>query len=90
MVKSVDNPSLLREAKQRWAAAGRDPAKLWTIYRHYNVHTAPKSNWNDALDHWRAMFARWVDATYLREYAPFVDFVSESNEYTSDSTWASP
>jgi len=90
VVKSVDNPSLLREAKQRWAAAGRDPAKLWTIYRHFNVHTAPRSNWANALIHWRAMFARWVDATYLREYAPFVDFVSESNEYTSDSTWASP
>ena len=90
VVKSVDNPSLLREAKQRWAAAGRDPAKLWTIYRHFNVHTAPRSNWNDALDHWRRMYARWVDATYLREYAPFVDFVSESNEYSSDSTWADP
>ena len=88
VVKSVDNPSLLREAKQRWAAAGRDPAKLWTIYRHYNVHTAPRSTWANALAHWRFMFARWVDATYLHEYAPFVDFVSESNEYTSDSTWA--
>ena len=90
VVKSVDNPSLLREAKQRWAAAGRDPAKLWTIYRHFNVHTAPRSTWENALAHWRFMFARWVDATYLREYAPFVDFVSESNEYTSDSTWADP
>jgi len=90
VVKSVDNPSLLREAKQRWAAAGRDPAKLWTIYRHFNVHTAPRSNWNNALDHWRRMYARWVDATYLREYASYVDFVSESNEYTSDTTWASP
>ena len=70
VVKSVDNPSLLREAKQVWAANGRDPAKLFTIYRHFNVSTAPHGlTLEQAKAHWRVMYARWVDGTYLREYA---------------------
>ena len=91
IIKSVDNPSLLREAKQKWSAAGRDPKKLFTVYRHHNVYTAPHGlTFAQAVTHWEMMYARWVDGTYLREYAPYVDYVSEANEYTSDSTWASP
>jgi len=90
LVKSVSNPSTLREAKQAWAAAGRDPARLHTLYRHFDVVTASAGLWADAVDHWRVMYARWVDATYLNSYAPFVDFVSESNEYTATSTWGDP
>lgn len=89
LCKSVDNPGLLREAKQAWATAGRDPAKLFTLYRHHNVSTA-EGDWQAALAHWRRMFARWVDRTYLEQYAPFVDYVSEANEYSATSTWTNP
>lgn len=88
LVKSVDDPSVLREAKQVWAQNGRDPSKLHTLYRHHNVSTAD-GDWQSALAHWRVMFRRWVDRTYLEQYAPYVDMVSEANEYTATSTWQS-
>ena len=90
LVKSVSNPSTLREAKQTWTAAGRDPARLHTLYRHFDVASAPAGTWADTVDHWRVMFARWVDATFLSSYAPFVDYVSEANEYTASTTWTDP
>lgn len=81
------SPSTLREGKEKWAAAGRDPAKLITCLRHFDVQSAPAGSWESVKAHWRAMFARFVDATYLRDFAPFVDIVSEANEYTATSTW---
>lgn len=89
LVKAHD-ARLLREAKLAWIALGRDPAQLVTVYRHYDVFTAPEGDWPSAVMHWQRMFARWVDATYLKEYALYVDVVSESNEYTAESTFKSP
>lgn len=86
VVKAFDG-GLLREAKQTWAAAGRDPARLITVLRHYDVFTAPEGSYAEALAHWRAMYARWADATFFDRYAPYVDIVSESNEYSAWSTW---
>lgn len=89
LVKAFD-AGVLQDAKQKWAAAGRDPGKLITLFRHFDMVTAPEGTWAEAVAHWRRMFNRFVDRTYLERYAPFVDFVSESNEYTAESTWADP
>ena len=88
VVKAFDG-GLLKEAKLVWTAAGRDPQKLITVLRHFDVYTAPAGTFQEALSHWRAMYARWADATFFEQYAPFVDIVSESNEYTAWSTWQS-
>jgi hypothetical protein len=81
---------LLRDAKETWAAGGRDPARLITVFRHHDVYTAPEGTWADAVAHWRAMYPRSIDTTFYDRYAPFVDIVSESNEYTAWSTWTDP
>jgi hypothetical protein len=82
---------LLREAKTAWAAAGRDPAKLFTVFRHHDVDTAPAGTWAEAVTHARKMFARWVDGTFwAQEYWRYIDAVSEANEYASTTTWTDP
>lgn len=83
-VKSVSDPGLLREAKQRWAAAGRDPKRLFTDYRHYFADQQFGRDLDEARAIWRRNFATFIDGTYLREFAPFVDGVEEYNEYTDD------
>jgi len=89
-VKSVSNAAPLLEAKQRWAALGRDPKRLTTAYRHFDIDPAPIGSWESALAHWRRMFARFVDRTYLERYAAHVDLVLDCNEYTAASTWTDP
>lgn len=84
LVKSVSDPSLLREAKQRWAAAGRDPKRLFTDYRHYFGDQQFGRDLPEAKAIWRRNFATFIDGTYLRQYAAFVDGVEEYNEYTDD------
>lgn len=84
------SPSVLRDGKRAWAAAGRDPARLITCLRHFDIQSAPAGTWESVQAHWRVMFARFVDATYLTEYQTFVDVVSEANEYTASSTWQDP
>jgi hypothetical protein len=88
VLKAFD-AGLLREAKLTWAAAGRDPRKLYTVLRHHDVYTAPEGTPAQAEAHWRAMYARWADGTFFDHYAPYVDIVSESNEYSARSTWDS-
>lgn len=89
VIKAFD-PSMLREAKQVWMAAGRDPKKLFTVYRHFDIQSAPAGSWESVKEHWRTMYKRFVDATYLSQYRDFVDYVSEANEYTATSTWQDP
>lgn len=89
-VKAFD-AGLLKDAKQTWAAAGRDPARLTTVLRHADFDTSPReAAWEEAKAHMRRQFAKFVDGTYLREYASFVDVVSEANEYWSITTWTDP
>jgi len=91
LIKSIGDPGLLMDAKQKWIALGRDPKKLITMYRHFDVYTYPVPNDpQGALNHWTAMYNRWFDGTYRDKYLTFVDLCCESNEYTSDSTWADP
>lgn len=79
---------LLRDGKLKWAEAGRDPKKLITVLRHSDFTTAPRNaTWLEAKAHIRKQFYNFVDGTYLREYAAFVDVVSEANEYWTDTTW---
>ncbi|HEY5903608.1 MAG TPA: hypothetical protein VIU39_13720, partial [Anaerolineales bacterium] len=80
--------SMLWEAKERWMALGRSPLTLRTLFRHSDIQTVPRgSTWDEAKDHWRRMFARFVDRTYLEHYASHIDLINEANEYTALSTW---
>ncbi len=75
-LKAFD-PSLLREAK------GLRPDVI-TDYRHHDfVYPFDRTYSFDELKAiWRANFWRFVDGTYLAQYAPHVDLVEELNEYT--------
>ncbi|HEY5988082.1 MAG TPA: GH25 family lysozyme, partial [Streptosporangiaceae bacterium] len=69
-------------------ALGRSPLTLRTLFRHSDIQTVPRgSTWDEAKDHWRRMFARFVDRTYLEHYASHIDLINEANEYTALSTW---
>lgn len=87
LVKSVDKPELLRDAKLLWSAAGRNPWWLYTLYRHFDIQEAPAGDWESAKDHWRRMFARFIGPTWLEQYAEHIDLVSEANEYMASWDW---
>lgn len=82
LVKAFD-PSVLREARQVWAAAGRNPAKLYTDYRHYDfIYPFDRHySWEELKHIWRTNFRRFIDRTYLEQYTAYVDMVEELNEY---------
>jgi hypothetical protein len=86
LVKSVNDPSKLREAKLAWSAAGRDPKKLLTDFRFHDLYP-PNGSFQEARNQWRAQFFKFVDRTFLEQYAPYIDLVEEGNEYTASSTW---
>jgi hypothetical protein len=86
-VKSVSDAGVLTAAHNAWTAAGRDPARLLTGYRHYDLYL-PKGDWESLKAQWRAMFFRFVDRTYLEQHAAHVGAVEELNEYfTNDSIY---
>ncbi len=76
LLKAFD-PSLLREAK------GLRPDVI-TDYRHHDfVYPFDRAYSFDELKAiWRANFWRFVDGTYLAQYASHVDLIEELNEYT--------
>ena len=91
LVKSVSDPGLLKEAVQVWTAAGRDRRQLTTCYRHYDLLMPPREwDWEETKFWQEMMIRRYVDGTYLREYAGSVDLVQGTNETTSNSTWDDP
>ena len=91
LVKSVSRPDLLRGAVQIWTAAGRDRRRLTTCYRHYDLLMPPREwNWVETKFWQEMMIRRYIDGTYLREYAGHVDLVQGTNETTSTSTWNDP
>lgn len=80
LFKAVLNPDLLREAAERWTSLGRDPARLVTDYRHFDLYF-PRGDWESLKAQWRSMFFRFVNRTYLEQHAPYVQRVEENNEY---------
>ena len=91
LVKSVSDAGLLREAVQAWLAAGRDREQLTTCYRHYDIAMPPREwDWEETKLWCEMMIRRYVDGTYLREYAGSIDLVQGPNETTSNSTWDDP
>lgn len=88
VVKSVHNGSTLREVKLKWISLNRDPKKLTTLYRHAGLEPSPVgSTWEQAVAWWKVNFAKFVDGTWLTQYAPYVDLVEDCNEYCAVSTW---
>jgi len=88
LLKSVHNGGTLREAKQKWISLGRDPKFLVTLYRHAGLEPAPPGyTWNQAVAWWKVNFAKFIDGTWLSQYAQYVDLIEDCNEYTAVSTW---
>ncbi len=75
---------LLVEAKSRWAALGRDPHKLHADFRFYNFFYPGdgERTFEELKGIWRANFFKFIDRTYLEQYASHIDSVEELNEYT--------
>jgi hypothetical protein len=87
VVKAFD-AGMLKEAKLTWAAAGRDVRQLYTVLRHFDVHAAGGVDWEGYKAHWRRMFARCVDGTFLsQEFYRYIDIYTADNEFTSVTTW---
>lgn len=82
LLKSVDDPGLLIDGLNKWAAAGRDAGKLYLDYRHHNLDYTFSTDWDQMVAKWRMNFRRFVDATYLERYASHIKLVEELNEYT--------
>ena len=86
LVKSVNDPSLLVEARAVWANAGRDDSRLWLDYRHHDFYypnwEGAQYDWDRLQGIWRSNFRRFVDGTYLRNYAAHINLIEELNEYT--------
>jgi len=84
LVKAVNDPSICREAKQV-------KPDCYTCVRHADVDRAPSGfDYAQAKAWWRVQFFKFVDRTYLEQYAPYVNMVEEANEYTASSTWLNP
>ena len=91
LIKSVSDSGLLRDAVQIWLESGRQRDQLTTCYRHYDLAMPPRGlNWEEMKVWWRMMFHRFIDKTYLENYANSVDLVQGTNETTSTSTWLDP
>lgn len=82
IVKSVNDGGLLVVAYQKWVAAGRDPKKLYLDLRHHDLDYTFSNSWDLMVAKWRMNFRRFIDATYLEKYAPYIKLVEELNEYT--------
>lgn len=83
IVRALGSPSWLVQVKQ----ARPD---VHTSYRYFigDGQTA-EGTWDECKEHWRRIYRRWVDKTYLEQYAPYVDMVAEANEYAATTTWQS-
>lgn len=83
IVRALGSPSWLVQVKQ----ARPD---VYTSFRFFigDGQTA-EGTWDECKDHWRRIYRRWVDKTYLEHYAPYVDMVAEGNEYAATTTWQS-
>ena len=91
LIKSVSDPGLLRDAVRVWLENGRKREELTTCYRHYDIAMPPREwNWEETKFWCEMMIRRYIDGTYLREYAEHVDLVQGTNETTSNSTWDDP
>ena len=82
-VRALGSPSWLVQVKQI-------RPDLYTSYRFFigDGQTA-EGTWEECKEHWRRIYRRWVDKTYLEQYAPHIDMVSEANEYAATTTWQS-
>lgn len=90
LVKSVGDPAILIDALNHWSGAGRDPKKLFLDYRHNDQDYLFSMDYEQMKEKWRANFFRFVDGTYLNNYAPYVKFIEEHNEYTDNRMTTDP
>jgi hypothetical protein len=86
LIKAFD-PGLLADGYGHWTAAGRDPARLVRLLRHFDDHWYPRfeadpQNWDWHVALWRRNFATVIDKTFLDHYAPVVQYLETLNEHT--------
>ena len=79
VIKSIDRGDLLRDAKA--ANAG-----VKTVLRHwFDSGQVFGGTLEENRQRARAFFGTFIDGTFLSQYAPFVDYVEEWNEYNATS-----
>lgn len=79
LVKAVDEGALLVEAKQA------NP-NCFTLLRHCeDSFQVFGGDWATNLLRADAWFKKFIDGTFIEKYAPFVDAISEYNEYVANS-----
>lgn len=74
--------SVLREAKQKWTALGRDPKRLKTVLRYFFTEYFFSDSLSECVSWWTNHYPKFIDGTYISQYAPYVDFVESLNEHT--------
>ena len=79
LVKSVNDPSLLKEAYIHWTAAGLDPSQLYLDYRHHDQDYTFSTDWNQMVEKWRMNFFRFIDRTYIENYSTYIKLIEELN-----------
>lgn len=85
------DPGGLTEAMDIWRGLGRDPARLWTVHRHFDSPTYDGKGEPLAayMSHARKVIGRWCDKTFLERHAANVRIVGGPNEFIAESTWKS-
>ena len=78
VVKAVDQVQAFREAKQI------NPQCVTVLRHHYDTGQVFGGTWTDNLERARHFLSTFVDETF-REYAPYVDYIEEWNEYLANS-----
>ena len=53
LVKSVNDPSLLKVAYLKWVAAGHNPERLYRDYRHWDLDYTFSTDWDQMIAKWR-------------------------------------
>lgn len=79
LVKAIDRGDILREAKQT------NP-NVVTVLRHwYDGGQVFGGDWEANLARARAFLATFIDGTFRDQYAPYVDYIEEFNEFLANS-----
>jgi hypothetical protein len=94
MVKAFEG-GILVDAVSKWVGYGHDPKDIYTVFRygdlHYPIWERPEGwTMEQAKDFVRVEIPRFIDATWLEKYAPFVDAIETWNEHTDDDMCRNP
>lgn len=82
LVKVVDQGQLFRQVK------AANPRLVTCLRHHYDSGQVFGGSWAELKDRAFEFFSSFVDSTFLRDIAPYCDFVEDWNEYLANSQTA--